>query len=182
MCYCLVGVSFKLLVSMITQDQLGNNFALQAKEIDSLNQICGTVDSVHSTSLIHGVNLQVYMEKLAKVAHENWLTDVHEYDGEALIRANPSLRAVSMQTVESSTRVQSSGGPDVHVRDTRSTQTYQQQLALPSSHPALSTYHLSSKFPEGSAGHGIFCKFLSLKCAQHGKQFIYSSTVIISLF
>ncbi len=100
--------------------------------------------------------MQVYVEKLAKVAHEKWQTDVQEYDGEALIRANPSLRGVNMPMVESSTRGQASGGSDVQTQDTRTTQTQQPQQSLPSTQSALSTYRLSSKIPAGSSVPGIY--------------------------
>ncbi|CAM6074927.1 unnamed protein product [Sphagnum tenellum] len=100
---------------------------------------------------------RVYVEKLAKVAHEKWQTDVQEYDGEALIRANPSLRGVNMPMVESSARGQALGGSDVQTQDTRTTQTQQPQQSLPSTQSALSTYHLSSKIPAGSSvpGNGV---------------------------
>jgi hypothetical protein len=101
--------------------------------------------------------LQVYVEKLAKVAHEKWQTDVQEYDGEALIRANPSLRGVNMPMVESSTRGQALGGSDVQTQDTRTTQIQQPQQSLPSTQSALSTYRLSSKIPAGSSVPGILC-------------------------
>ncbi len=101
-------------------------------------------------------NLQVYVEKLVKVAHENWLTDVQEYDGEALIRANPSSRVVNAQVVESSTGSQGSAGPDVQIQNLRTLQSQQQQQPLLSSHPAISAHHLSSTFTAGSTGPGMY--------------------------
>ncbi len=101
-------------------------------------------------------NLQVYVEKLVKVAHKNWLTDVQEYDGEALIQANPSSRVVNTQVVESSTGSQGSAGPDVQIQNLRTLQSQQQQQPLLSSHPAISADRLSSTFTAGSTGPGMY--------------------------
>ncbi len=107
-------------------------------------------------------NLQVYVEKLVKVAHENWLTDVQEYDGEALIRENPSSRVVNTKVVESSTGSQGSAGPDVQIQNLTTLQSQRQQQPLLSSHPAMSAHHLSSTFTTGSTGPGMYVMRVTL--------------------
>jgi hypothetical protein len=93
---------------------------------------------------------QVYVDKLVKVAYENW-ESVVEYDGEALIGVQPyPVKGIDSHTEEP---VNGTGPRNAY---TQGPSHVQQQAALPSSQSGAMHQQHSSTSSSGATGSGWY--------------------------
>lgn len=108
---------------------------------------------------------QVYVEKLVKTAHENYMRDVVEYDGEALIERASSLRGGSTQVVEP-IRAQGSGSGNLQAQVGGG-----QLQAIPSTQGASTSQVHEISYPAVSARNGEFFNLYPFSCFRFDTPF-----------